>query len=138
MFTKKDEYHGRLNIVAGQLKYKLESADLENNSITLEANTTKEIEVEITSLNNINSEYSLYYDNSNVEIGYKEDSIDLPSGSINTGNKKKVRLIIKNKTNSSQTVTFGVKGVFSGTLSAGVNTENGKARITYLGDLISI
>ena len=113
-FTKKDEYHGRLNIVAGELKYRIESADLENNSITIPANTNKKITVEIESLNSINSEYKLVYDNSNVEVGYKSDTEDMPSGSISNSGKKKVTIVIKNVTNTSQTVTFGVKGGFSG------------------------
>ena len=40
--TRIDEQHGKLNIVVTTLDYKIESDDLNNNSITLGANESKE------------------------------------------------------------------------------------------------
>ena len=113
-FTRKDEYHGRLNIVAGTLNYKIESSDLINNSITLNAKESKTIEIEIKSLNNIQSKYELYYvTNSNVEVGYSVDSVDNPTGTINSNDSKIVKVILSNKENTEVTVNFGVAGGFT-------------------------
>ncbi len=113
-FTKKDEYHGRLNIVAGSLNYSIESDDLTNNSITLPSKTNKELIITVTSLNTIESKYELYYetDNSSVLVGYMEYTTDMPSGIINPSSTKTVKLLIKNNTNTNATITFSVKGGF--------------------------
>ena len=112
-FTHRDEQHGKLNIVTGMLDYKIESNDLVNNSITLEAKKSKQIEIEITSLNSISSKYELYYTTtaSNVVIGYSSDD-DTPTGTIAANSKKTVKIVIKNKSDSSITINFGVDGGF--------------------------
>ena len=46
-FTSKTEGSGKLNIVAGTLDYKLESQDLNNNKLTLNAGEIKEIIIRI-------------------------------------------------------------------------------------------
>ncbi len=109
-FTNKSEQHGKLNIVAGTLDYQIESNDLKNNAITLESNTTKVIEIKITSLNTINSKYELYYNSdNNIEIGYDNNN-DSPTGIINKNESKNLIITIKNKNSNSTTVTFGVEG----------------------------
>ena len=113
-FTRKDEEHGKLNIVAGTLNYKIESDDLTNNSITLSSKTNKELVINVTSLNTIESKYELYYetDNNSVLVGYMEDTIDMPTGTINSGSTKTTKILIKNNTNANATITFSVKGGF--------------------------
>ena len=113
-FTHRDEQSGKLNIVTGTLNYKIESNDLVNNSITLEAKQSKQIEIEITSLNSISSKYELYYTTtaSNVVIGYSSND-DTPTGTIAANSKKTVKIVIKNKADSSATITFGVEGGFN-------------------------
>ena len=54
-FTHKDEQHGKLNIVAGTLNYKIESDDLNNNSLIIKGNTTTKINLSIKSLNEIST-----------------------------------------------------------------------------------
>ena len=112
-FTSKYEQRGKLNIVTGTLDYKIGSADLTNNSITLEANKSKQIEIEITSLNNIDSKYELYYQTtaSNIVVGYGSSN-DTPTGTILANGKKTVKVVIKNKSNSPATIVFGVEGGF--------------------------
>ena len=72
IFSNTKEEHGKLNIVAGTLNYKIESSELDSDSITLEANTSKEIKIKLTSLNEVSSKYELYYildkTNENVSV----------------------------------------------------------------------
>ena len=115
IWSNKSEQRGKLNIVAGSLRYELISDDLTNNSITIPANTNKIIEIEIKSLNNIESKYELYYesDNENISIGYSEETVDNPTGTMSARSSKKVTVIIKNRTSSPAIITFGTQGGFS-------------------------
>ena len=80
IFSNTKEEHGKLNIVAGTLNYKIESSELDNDSITLPANTSKEIKIKLTSLNEVSSKYELYYIldkmNDKVSVGYSKDTRD--------------------------------------------------------------
>lgn len=112
-FTSINEEHGKLNIVAGTLNYKIEGNGLENNQITVSANNTKEITIKITSLNDIKSKYELYYIMSsglNVDVGYNNSTTDSVSGEIEANSTKEVTISIRNNTSSTQTIEFGVKG----------------------------
>ena len=110
-FTSRIEQHGKLNIVAGTLDYQIESNDLVNNSIVLESNESKTINIKITSLNDIKSKYELYYTttNDNIRIGYSNDK-DVPVDTIDKNASKDIVITIKNNSDSSTTVTFGVEG----------------------------
>lgn len=112
-FIRNDEQHGKLNVTVGTLDYSIKSSFLNNNKITLAANTEKQLDIEITSLNNISSKYEIYYktSNNNVEVKYSTLG-DLPSGTIASNAKKNLILKISNSSNSSATITFGVKGGF--------------------------
>lgn len=115
-FSQTIEQHGKLNMVVGTLNYKLTSSDLNsNNEITLEAKEKKLIEIDITSLNSIDSKYQLYYSssNNNFDIGYSSTTIDQSSGTINANATKRVIVSIQNKNNSSITISFGVEGSLS-------------------------
>lgn len=107
--TNKLEQKGKLNIVAGTLNYKIESDDLVNNEITLEAGQTKEILIKLISLNSIDSKYELYYktDTNDIIVGYGEDSSS--AGTIDSNGTETINVIIQNKSNNEQTITFGVK-----------------------------
>ena len=113
-FTSKAEQRGKLNIVTGTLDYKIESDDLTNNSITLSANSLAQTEIKITSLNSITSKYELYYTttSNNIEIGYGSSN-DTPIGTITANSTKTISIVIKNKSASSVTVTFGIEGGFT-------------------------
>ncbi len=112
-FTGLSEQRGKIHIVTGELTYKIESSDLVNNSISINANESKQIEIKITSLNNINSKYELYYitSNNDIEIGYGRNN-DTPNGIINTNATKTIYIVIKNKSNNTANLTFGVQGGF--------------------------
>ena len=115
-FTKTDEQHGKLNVVVGTLSYELKSSDLTNNSITLSSKEKKLITIKLKSLNNIASDYKLYYtsSNSNFDIGYSSTTVDATSGTINANGEKTILISIENKNNSSITINFGVVGGFVG------------------------
>lgn len=57
IFSNTKEEHGKLNIVAGTLNYKIGSSSLDNDSIMILANTSKEIKIKLTSLNEVSSKY---------------------------------------------------------------------------------
>ena len=112
-FLYKEEGYDNVSMQVGTLNYNLSSTLLTNNSISLESNEKARLNIEIESLNNINTKYQLYYQttNNNIEIGYVSDN-SLPEGIINANSKKTVTVIIKNKTSSNATITFGVEGGF--------------------------
>ena len=110
--TRVDEQHGKINVVVGTLDYKIESDDLENNSITLSANESKEIEVTIKSLNTISSKYQLYSNElEDVDIRYTDEE-DPGVGTIAANGTKTIKVVIENNNDSSKTITFGVQGGF--------------------------
>lgn len=109
-FINKDEQHGKLNVTVGTLNYKIKSSYLSNNSISLSAYETKKFEIEITSLNSIESKYELYYIGTNVEVGYSNSSVNNPVGTIGANAKKKITVRITNLANANKTVTFKVVG----------------------------
>ena len=112
--TNKDELHGKLNIVVGTLEYKIESSDLHDNSISIPSGDTKIITLSVKSLNDVASKYELYYklenDNALVTVGFLEDSLNTKSGTLENYESKKVEVIIRNKSDSSQKIIFGVEG----------------------------
>ena len=110
--TRVDEQHGKINIVAGTLDYKIESDDLENNSITLSANESKEIEITIKSVNKINSKYQLYTNNvENVDIRYTDEE-EPGVGTISSNGTKTIKVVLENNSDTDKTITFGVQGGF--------------------------
>ena len=113
--TRVDEQHGKLNMTVGSLDYKIESDDLNNNSITLGANESKEIELTIKSLNKIDSKYKLYTNSvENVTIGYlDEEGFDESTGTISANGTVKVKIVLENDSDTSKTITFGVQGGFT-------------------------
>ena len=127
-FTRQDIQNGKLNIVTGTLSYKITSSDLDsNNTLFLSANESKKIELTITSLNDINSKYELYYQTSdNIVVNYKTSTTSLPSGTINGGQSIKVTVIAKNNANSTGTVKFGVAGGF---INNNLSLESNQSKI---------
>ena len=114
-FTHKSEQHGKLNIVAGSLNYKMESLKLDNNNqVVVPSGMTYRFDIKITSLNEINSKYELYYatNNNDISVNYTSLSIDNPRGTIAANSTKTVSIRVNNESNSDATVTFGVVGGF--------------------------
>ena len=114
IFSNTKEEHGKLNIVAGTLNYKIESSELDSDSITLEANTSKEIKIKLTSLNEVSSKYELYYildeSNNNVSVGYSKDTKDSVLGTVEANKNKIITIVIRNDSDTSSKVTFKVLG----------------------------
>lgn len=113
-FTNKREEHGKLNIVVGDLTYKLESNDLVNHQIVVGANEVREIVISLTSLNSVDSKYELYYtldqENSSVKAGYHINTRDAVLGRLNKNSSKTITVVVRNESSKDTTVTFGVMG----------------------------
>lgn len=113
-FTSVNEEHGKLNIVVGNLTYKLESNELTNHQITVNPGETKELLVTLTSLNSIDSMYELYYtleqENVNVKVGYSNDTKDAVLGKISANSSKTITIGVNNGSDKSITITFSVIG----------------------------
>ena len=111
IFSIRKERKNSISITTGQMNYNLTSNDVIDSKMIIPGNSSKEIEIIITSLNPIESKYQLYYlENSNITIEYKIDNDD-PFGSIGqNGTNKNVSIVISNKSNESQTIILGVQG----------------------------
>ena len=114
IFSNTKEEHGKLNIVAGNLNYKIESSELDSDSVTVPANTSKEIRIKLTSLNEVSSKYELYYildkTNDKVSVGYSKDTKDSVLGTIEGNSSKIITIVIRNDSDTSSKVTFKVLG----------------------------
>ncbi len=110
-FTNKLEEHGKLNIVVGTLDYKLSEKEL-----VIPSHTAKAFKIEVTSLNDTDTKYEVYYqiskENSDLTFGYVEDTMDDPKGEIKKKAKKEITLYVRNHTENDQTITLGVEGGF--------------------------
>ncbi len=110
-FAQKLEEHGKLNIIVGTLDYKLSEKEL-----AIPSHTAKEFKIEVTSLNDTDTKYEVYYqiskENSDLEFGYVEDTEDEPKGEIKKNAKKEITLYVRNHTDNNQTITLGVEGGF--------------------------
>ncbi len=114
IFMKADEYHGKLNIMVGNLTYKMQSNDLEKQQIKVPADTVKVIDISVTSLNSISSKYILYYNleegnTEDVIVGY-DDNYDAASGKIESSGQKNIRVFINNKSSQDIILEFGIEG----------------------------
>ena len=114
IFSNTKEEHGKLNIVAGNLNYKIESSELDSDSITVPANTSKEIRIKLTSLNEVSSKYELYYildkTNDKVSVGYSKDTKDNVLGTVEANKNKIITIVIRNDSDISSKITFKVLG----------------------------
>ena len=114
IFSNTKEEHGKLNIVAGTLDYKIENKYVENDQITVNANDKITTTLKITSLNTISSKYELYYQIENnikdVKIGYASNTKDNVKGTIEANETKEIKIIIQNNSNQNVKVTFKVHG----------------------------
>ena len=114
IFSNTKEEHGKLNIVAGNLNYKIESSELDSDSVTVPANTSKEIRIKLASLNEVSSKYELYYildkTNDKVSVGYSKDTKDNVLGTVEANKNKIITIVIRNDSDTSSKITFKVLG----------------------------
>ena len=136
-FVNKSEQHGKLNIMVGNLNYRIVSDDLVNNSILVSSNMAKKITINVTSLNEVNSKYELYYttNNSNIEVGYYYNTVNMPTGNINSSENRNITIVIRNNTNTSAQITFGVQG---GLISNNLVLESGRRHINTEMDAVYV
>jgi len=113
----KKEIAGRnVELKVGELSYNLESEKLENNQITLKPNSSETFEVTLTSKNEIDSKYELYYKiispetiENTVDGGYLETSTNPSSGVIESMNSKTIKLVLNNTGIQEIVVEIGVQ-----------------------------
>lgn len=113
-FTHRDEQHGKLNIVAGKLNYKIDSELIDdNNTVTVPGNSIVSVNIKITSLNDFDTKYILTYDTDSQDVIVYFDYDRLGTqGTIRANNSIDVGVIIENTGSSSENVTFMVDGGF--------------------------
>lgn len=140
----------------GELEYSILIDNKEENTITVEPNSQKYIDLGIIDDNKVNSYYKLLYENNkNVTIEYlesvtyyyKEISDETnsiyegmimymaPNGLINVGSGGNVRLRITNNSSSAQTITFKVSGGYSTNTLADVEVPSGYTNVDTEGKL---
>ncbi|MEG1495059.1 MAG: hypothetical protein RR406_01970, partial [Bacilli bacterium] len=138
LWTINLEKANKLSIVAGTLNYNLTSGSFNNNNqVTVMANNILNFQVELTSRNNIDSKYTIYYEGSipsGAKVSYKSVN-SLPSGEIGiNGNKVIVDLVLENPTNIPFTIKIGVEG---GLANKTLNLESSREPITNLFTLVN-
>ncbi len=119
LFTVKKENKEAIRIVTGTLTGTLTSEDsaFQDNKITVDANTKKEITITLTNNNSIQAKLNFYYlDNisEKVHINYYKDTPNKPPTKegiiLDQGISESYHLRIYNLTNSSVTVEFRSDG----------------------------
>ena len=110
--THVDEQHGKINVIAGTLDYRIESSDLDtNNSIILTG--TKTIDIDVVSLNEISSKYELYYTSTNDDVVVEYiDSSDKDKSVGETIAYERKHIQVRITTTNEATITFGVRSGF--------------------------
>lgn len=73
-------------------------------------------------------------DLTNVLVGYANTSVDLPSGDIETGTEKNVKVVIKNNSDVEVTIKIGVRGGLPTNAVEDIILEEGEYRITEVMD----
>ena len=120
MFTVSKEKSNAISIVTGNLTYKLEVDGIESNTLTVNANRSREFIVTLSNPNNRIARFNFYYLGnipSEVNMGYFESDgynktpdfvgINLEkSGS--SGSSNAYRILIENKSDNEITIEMGV------------------------------
>ncbi len=101
-FTNKSEQHGKINIVAGKLNYKMRinGEDVgDSYDLYVPDSSGAILDVEIQNLSNFSTKYQLYYfadpEPTYMNVEYDNTS-DQPFGIINANGKKHMKIIIEN------------------------------------------
>lgn len=111
------------NIKVAKLTYKLESDSLIDNSLTLKPYEIKKINIVLTNDYDIATVYRLNY-NGNVFVEKSSTSKDEVKNIIDSKQSKNIDLIITNKTDKEQTVSFYADGGYVGNELADGNITN--------------
>lgn len=103
-----DDYRAS-EMYIGKLLYSVKIDDMPTNKINVFANSETEVVVEVTSLNEVMTNYKLVYEsNPNIKIIYASDENEITNGSITSS--KKSSLLITNSGESDIEVSFYVIG----------------------------
>jgi len=104
-----------ITVKVGELEYTLECDQLNNKQITLSPNSSKNLDLKLTSLNPIDSKYELYYKiispqnpANKVEAGYVKDSEKLPLDIVSQNSNNNIKIMINNTGNEEVTIEIGI------------------------------
>lgn len=114
-FTKRLEVDA-VNLIVGNLEYILESTTLTNNQIRLLPNSSKIVDLKLTSKNLIDSKYEIYYKiissedlTESTNGGYLEESENPPFGIIEKQSTKNMEILLNNLSNQEIIIEVGIK-----------------------------
>ena len=120
MFTVSKERGDAISIVTGNLNYELLIDGENSNTLVVESNSSKEFIITLNNINNRMARFNFYYVGSldeGVSLGYVIDEgynatplsvgVNLES-SGSAGSSNVYKIIVRNTTNSSKTITLGV------------------------------
>lgn len=115
---KKQQEVDTVTLKVGELEYTMECSLLNNNQIDLPPNSNVVLDLKITSKNEIDSKYQLYYQTNasvseNFVVGYLEESTHLPFGTISKNGEIVVKVLFKNRTSENIAVTLGLEAGFT-------------------------
>lgn len=106
-FVYSSEDYRASEMYIGSLLYSIKINGNSSSSIVVSPGES-EYTIKISSLNSVSSYYKLVYnENSNIKVEYSEESINLPSGSID--NSKEIVVKVTNNSSSNITVEFDVE-----------------------------
>ncbi len=113
-FVKRIE-GSNLTLKVGELEYTLECDQLNNHQVTLSPNSSKTLDLKLTSLNPIDSKYELYYKiispqnpTNTIEAGYVKDSEKLPLDIVSQNSNNNIKIMINNTGNEEVTIEIGI------------------------------
>ena len=120
MFTVSKERGDAISIVTGNLNYELLIDGENSNTLVVESNSSKEFIITLNNVNNRMARFNFYYVgrlDEGVSLGYVIDEgynatplsvgVNLES-SGSAGSSNVYKIIVRNTTNSSKTITLGV------------------------------
>ena len=130
IFTVSKEKEEALSMVIGEINYTISGSGVSNNRVTVAGGGSQTITLTVTSQNEFETRYQLYYlNNSNVKVYYVNDNAD-PFGTIGINSSTKtIKIVIKNNSSSSLTITLGIQG---GYLNNSLILESGRTAVNEI------
>ena len=137
LFSVVVEKESTFNIIVGDLKYQLSSNDLDSNrSIQVKAWKAVVIDLDITSLNEFDTRYKIYYEgvtNDQVKVSYYKTDDYTGMGQLSKNDRDNIQIVIENNSTSDVTIQFGVQGGF---INNTLTLNQGKELTEFDGDVV--
>ena len=124
IFSETTEKLGIAEVIASDVTQVLSSqeerysitTDRHSGTITVGSKSKAVFDITVKNEHEINTKYKMYYQFSNnikiidVDVGISTQSIDESAGVIKSNEEKKVRIVIKNKSDQDANIIVGVQG----------------------------